>query len=222
MNTLWDRMRTKACRQARISGLMLGALALQLSTSSGAVEIGSTQTAATMPAKSTQATSAALPTASIWSANDSTLAQLWRLSVPEVQRARILMQGPRGTFSSPQLSPIEALGIHARTDSERDRYAKLFAQVTYDDTQRVLAWSRVAQGELQALTAGQDVMNFDQAPKAPVSHGAADILGVPRSAVVPPVKRESQGSRPKPPLNKALGRSVDNRGRAGAKPSGAR
>ena len=53
------------------------------------------------------------------------------------------MQGPRGTFSSPQLSPIEALGIHARTDAERDRYAKLFAQVTYDDTQRVLAWSRV-------------------------------------------------------------------------------
>ena len=195
-----------------------------LSSPVHAVDIGSTEAVSTTPARtatvSTNSSTTSSPS-SIWSGSDAMLAQVWSLTVPEVQRARILMQGPRGAFSSPQLSPIEALGIHARTDAERDRYARLFAKVTYEDTQRVLAWSRVAQAELQTLAADQPVLSFENAPKAAVSFEAADMLGVPRTAVVPP-KRVAAAVKPRPGVNKLLGRAVDNRGRPVQKAEGAR
>ncbi|MBW8833033.1 MAG: hypothetical protein JF606_27350 [Burkholderiales bacterium] len=229
MDRVSSSVSAQVSRHARQGGMVLVALAVLAvlaalaSTTSNAVEIASPQAVVTTISKAAPTTSTLsqtpLPqTSTIWSANDSTLAQLWNLSVPEVQRARILMQGPRGAFSSPQLTPIEALGIHARTEAERDRYARLFAQVTYDDTQRVLAWSRVAQSELQRLAAGQDVLNFDNVPKAAASYEAADMLGVPRSAVVP-TKKASQSLKAKPVVNKALGRAVDNRGRSPASTS---
>ncbi|MBW8833153.1 MAG: hypothetical protein JF606_27990 [Burkholderiales bacterium] len=226
MDRVSSCMSAQVSRHARQGGMVLLALAVTAlaSTTSNAFEIASPQAVVTTISKAAPTTSTTSQTSTIWSANDSTLAQLWNLSIPEVQRARILMQGPRGAFSSPQLTPIEALGIHARTEAERDRYARLFAQVTYDDTQRVLAWSRVAQGELQRLAAGQDVLNFDNVPKAAASYEAADMLGVPRSVVVP-TKRASQSLKAKPVVNKALGRAVDNRGRSPAsiptKPEGA-
>ena len=175
------------CRPARVGGMLVGVVALLGAAGVRAVEIGSTEAVTATPARTATSNSALsqTPTAtSIWFGNDATLAQLWSLTLPEVQRARVLMQGPRGAFSSPQLSPIEALGIHARTDAERDRYARLFARLTYEDTQRVLAWSRVAQAELQTLAADAPVLSFEHVPKAAVSYEAADMLGVPRSAVV--------------------------------------
>lgn len=187
---MWSKL-VRSHHRCLIQGCC-AALAL-LAFPASAVELGSAQVTPNAPARTTVApTSSASP----WTASDSALAQLWGLSVPEVQRARLLMQGPRGAFSSPQLSPIEALGIHARTDAERDRYARLFAQVSYDDTQRVLAWSRVAQAELQRLTAGQPVLNFKDVPKAAVSTEAADMLGIPRTAVVPPPRRTAAKRKP--------------------------
>jgi hypothetical protein len=191
-----------------------------------AAEIGSTELSSAVPSPTAAApsavSSATSPAAAanqalrsgMWSASDAALAQLWGLTLPEIQRARMLMQGPRGAFSSPQLSPIEALGIHARTDAERDRYARLFARATYEDTQRVLAWSRVAQAELERLAAGQPVLSFDGVPKAAVSYEAADMLGVSRTAVVPPKRPGSSASAPAAaalPAGKAEGRATDNR-----------
>ena len=209
---------------ARSSSLSVAGLVFLLSSPVHAVDIGATETVSTTPARTTTASTSSSTTSSqssIWSGSDAMLAQVWSLTVPEVQRARILMQGPRGAFSSPQLSPIEALGIHARTDAERDRYARLFAKVTYEDTQRVLAWSRIAQAELQTLAAGQPVLSFENVPTAAVSYEAADMLGVPRTAVVPP-KRVAAAVKPRPGVNKLLGRAVDNRGRAVPKAEGAR
>ena len=117
-------------RSARVGGVALGILASLGASAVHAVEIGSTEAATVTPARTAPSSSALSQTTtatSMWSGNDAALAQLWSLTLPEVQRARVLMQGPRGAFSSPQLSPIEALGIHARTDAERDRYARLFA-----------------------------------------------------------------------------------------------
>ena len=73
---------------------------------------------------------------------DMEQARIWGLTVAEVQRARILMQPgtARAAFSSPNLSPIEALGIHAASDAERRRYAELFVKAVHADTERVLAW----------------------------------------------------------------------------------
>ena len=73
---------------------------------------------------------------------DMEQARLWGLSVAEIQRARALMQPgtARAAFSSPNLSPIEALGIHAASAAERRRYAELFVRAVHADTERVLAW----------------------------------------------------------------------------------
>ena len=51
----------------------------------------------------------------------------WGLGVEEWTRYRDLMQGPLGVYS-PHLDPLTALGIEARADQERQRYAEL--QVT--------------------------------------------------------------------------------------------
>ena len=200
--------------------LPITALMLALGAAPGAraVDVGSTQLGVVNDARSTATTSTA--TISGGAASDAMLAQMWSLSIPEVQRAKALMQGPRGAFSSLQLSPIEALGIHARNDAERLRYARLFAKVSLDDTQRVLAWSTVAQAEMQRITAGMAVLDFAAVPKAAVSEEAADILGVPHAAVVPPVRPARAAARPRPPIARATGRAVDNRGRTTTKAGG--
>jgi hypothetical protein len=182
-----------------------------LSDPARAVELGQTQ-AQSVAIGATTAKNAAR-SSPLWDSSDEVMAQLWGLTVPEVQRARMLMHGPRGAFSSPQLSPIEALGIHARSAAERDRYARLLAKIIYDDVERSRAFSIQAEAELQRLTAGQPVIDFEHAPKAAVSYEAAEVLGVPRSAVVPPPKPAAQ-IKAKPPINKAISRAVDNRGRA--------
>lgn len=64
----------------------------------------------------------------------------WGLDETEWKRYQTLMAGVRGSISPPTLSPVEVLGIHARTDAERDKYAKQFAQIMREDAERVLAF----------------------------------------------------------------------------------
>ena len=52
------------------------------------------------------------------------------------------MQGIRGSVSPETISPIEVLGIHARDDAERRRYAELWAQAMWEDAERILAFQR--------------------------------------------------------------------------------
>jgi hypothetical protein len=194
-------------------GVLLGAFMYQ--KCSHAVEVGSTQIA---PVKSSAAAAAspnvsALLGGGLWwmnANNDALQARMWGLSVEEIQRARVLMQGPRGAFSSLQLSPLEALGMHASTEAERRRYAEMFAKVSVEDTKRMIAWMQVGAEVTERLTAGSKVLDFSKAPKAAVSYETADMLGVPRSSVVPPVKATTP-ARQGPFNTRALGRAVDNR-----------
>lgn len=74
----------------------------------------------------------------------------WQLNETEWQRYKTLMQGIRGKLS-PDISPIEALGIHAQSEEERQRYAEMWAKALREDTERVLtfqhayndAWKRL-------------------------------------------------------------------------------
>jgi integrating conjugative element protein (TIGR03759 family) len=106
---------------------------------------------------------------------------LWHLSDDEMQRAKLLMLGPRGNFSVPNLSPVEALGIHARDDAERRKYAELFARAQYEDVQRVLAFQRAYDVAIRQLTAGQPMISYAGVPKVDATEGAADMMNVPRS-----------------------------------------
>ncbi|MEW8057076.1 MAG: TIGR03759 family integrating conjugative element protein, partial [Candidatus Thiodiazotropha sp.] len=60
----------------------------------------------------------------VLSATDLAHARLWGLSETEWRRYKQLMQGIRGSISPATISPIEVLGIHARDDAERQRYAE--------------------------------------------------------------------------------------------------
>ena len=115
----------------------------------GSTELGAREVAARTPAEIAQ------------QQRDVVEARLWRLDLTEIQRARQLMAGPRGAFSVANISPVEVLGIHARTPAERDRYAELFARMTYEDLQRVLAFQQAYDAALRRLDAGESVPELD-------------------------------------------------------------
>jgi len=75
-------------------------------------------------------------------ASERARAQSWELSDLEWQRYRTLLQGIRGSVSPATLSPLEVLGIHARDDAERTRYAEQWAIAMRDDAERILAFQR--------------------------------------------------------------------------------
>lgn len=118
--------------------------------------------------------------------NDLVQAQIWGLTPEEMQRAKLLLQGPRASFSVTNLSPIEALGIHARNDAERRKYAEMFARAFHQDVDRSLAWDRAFQQAMQTLYPNEPVVDFrGQSPVvAPV--GTADLLNVPRMQIIDP------------------------------------
>lgn len=66
----------------------------------------------------------------------------WGLSENEFSRYEKLMEGVRGSISPDSISPIEVLGIHARTASEREKYARMWADMMEKDAERILAFQR--------------------------------------------------------------------------------
>jgi len=73
--------------------------------------------------------------------SDTQLAQQWGLRDDEFARYRELMQGPLGIYS-PNLDPLSALGIEARSDEERRRYAELQVQAEARRVEKLLAYQR--------------------------------------------------------------------------------
>lgn len=86
-------------------------------------------------------------------------ARMWGLDLDEIKRAEQLMAGPRGAFSVANISPIEVLGIHARTEAERQKYAELMARATYEDVQRVLAFQAAYDAAMRRLYPNSQVVN---------------------------------------------------------------
>ncbi len=68
-------------------------------------------------------------------------AQIWGLSQTEWNRYETLMQGMHG-YRSDTLDPLTLLGIEARTDEERQRYAEQLARIEHDRVERLLAFQR--------------------------------------------------------------------------------
>jgi hypothetical protein len=152
--------------------------------------VGITSTTAGSTAKAATAVAA-----SALSAVDQQVAQMWGLSSDEMQRALVLLKGPRGAFSGPNLSPVEALGIHARSEQERRHYAQLYARAYVADVERVLAWSSVAEAEVKRLVGDTPVISFTGLPPVPVSAAVAAGANLPLTAVRPPAAAASKEAR---------------------------
>ena len=91
-------------------------------------------------------------------------AQQWELTAAEWQRYQQLMQGIRGSLSLPTISPIEVLGIHARNDAERRRYAEQWARLLYRDAERVLAFQRAYDAAVKRLFPQQPLIDPAKLP----------------------------------------------------------
>ena len=77
--------------------------------------------------------------------------QQWGLTQEEYARYKTLMRGVRGAFSDPNISPLEVLGIHAKTPQERRQYAERLVRILYEDTERVIAFEREVQAAWKRL-----------------------------------------------------------------------
>ena len=128
----------------------------------------------------------AAATESSWTSlneHDRLLAQLWGLSEDEMVRAKVLLQGPRKSFSVENLSPIEALGIHARTEAERRKYAEMFARAFHQDVERSLAWQRAYTEAMNRLYPNEPVIKWDGV-KVKAHPGAAALGHIPYSEII--------------------------------------
>ena len=93
--------------------------------------------------------------------SDIDRARGWSLNETEWRRYQSLMQGIRGSVSSPNLSPIEVLGIHARDAAERREYAERWAAVMHEDAERILAFQRAYDEATQRLYPGHGRLATD-------------------------------------------------------------
>ncbi|WP_205649043.1 TIGR03759 family integrating conjugative element protein [Alcaligenes aquatilis] len=97
---------------------------------------------------------------------DARLARDWGLRDDEFARYRELMEGPIGVYS-PNLDPLSALGIEARSDEERQRYAELQVQVEARRVEKLLAYQRAYDEAWLRLNPGMQRVNLpDDKPGA--------------------------------------------------------
>ena len=99
------------------------------------------------------------------SAAERARSHLWNLSETEWNRYQSLMQGIRGSISPPTISPIEVLGIHARDDAERQRYAEAWARLMHEDAERILAFQRAYDAAAKHLYSNEPLIDITRLPE---------------------------------------------------------
>lgn len=99
----------------------------------------------------------------------------WELTELEWNRYEELMQGIRGRLSHSNISPIEVLGIHARSETERTHYARIWARMMREDAIRVLQFQRAYDNEAIALNQDEPLIDVSLLPEA--SSDKETILG---------------------------------------------
>ncbi len=126
------------------------------------------------------------PTQELATVDESTRAvgRLWGLNDEEMLRAQLLMKGPRGNFSVQNISPVEVLGIHARSAAERRKYAELFAKAFHDDVERSLIWNQLfVEVYRQRYGTEPAIVNSPASVPLGVNPAAAGALGIPRTSL---------------------------------------
>ena len=108
---------------------------------------------------------------------DERLAKDWGLRPEEWARYRQVMQGPLGIYS-PNLDPLTALGIEARSDEERKRYAELQVKAESRRVDKTLAYQRAYDAAWKRLYPGQLRVNLPGAPSSTASNKGSGRLAV--------------------------------------------
>ncbi|MFT0546144.1 TIGR03759 family integrating conjugative element protein [Allopusillimonas ginsengisoli] len=109
--------------------------------------------------------------------SDERLARDWGLGTDEWARYEELMDGPLGIYS-PNLDPLSALGVEARSDEERRRYAELQVQAEARRVEKLLAYQRAYDDAWQRMHSGLQRVNLPDA-----TPGGMSIAGSGRTAI---------------------------------------
>lgn len=104
-------------------------------------------------------------------------AREWGLQPEEWSRYRELMQGPLGVYS-PNLDPLTALGIEARTDAERAHFAELQVRAEAQRAEKELAYQRAYDAAWQRLFPGQQRVGLPEAKAADAGNTGSGRLAV--------------------------------------------
>ena len=120
-------------------------------------DVSSTRIEATRPQRSS-------PDTTRLTATDQARARAWNLSDEEWRRYKLLMQGIRGSISPPTISPIEVLGIHARDEEERRKYAERWARAMREDVDRILAFQRAYDAAGKRLFPNERLIDVTRLP----------------------------------------------------------
>ncbi|UVH51898.1 TIGR03759 family integrating conjugative element protein [Pseudomonas sp. CBSPBW29] len=106
---------------------------------------------------------------------DDRMARDWGLQPQEWARYQELMKGPLG-IQSPNVDPLTALGIEARSDEERRRYAELQVQTEASRVEKLLAYQRAYDEAWQRLNPGMKRVNLlDDKPSTTAMRGSGRI-----------------------------------------------
>lgn len=108
---------------------------------------------------------------------DERHARDWGLRAEEWARYRQLMQGPLGVYS-PNLDPLTALGIEARSDQERNHYAELQVQAEARRVERTLTYQRAYDAAWQRLFPGQARVKLPGTPAPNTGNQGSGRLAV--------------------------------------------
>ncbi len=98
------------------------------------------------------------------SETDLARAHTWNLSETEWRRYQQQMQGIRGSISPSTISPIEVLGIHARDEAERHRYAETWARAMREDVDRILAFQHAYDAAAKRLYPNEPLIDIHRLP----------------------------------------------------------
>ncbi|PKF23301.1 TIGR03759 family integrating conjugative element protein [Pseudomonas hunanensis] len=106
---------------------------------------------------------------------DDRAAQEWGLTLKEYERYQEVMRGPRGVYS-PGLDPLTALGIEARSESERRRFAELQVQAERQRVDRELAYQRAYDEAYQRMFPGIKAIEISTTPSGQAGSGSGPAL----------------------------------------------
>jgi integrating conjugative element protein (TIGR03759 family) len=97
-------------------------------------------------------------------ASELARARIWELSEVEWLRYQQLLKGIRGSVSPSAISPIEVLGIHARDEAERQRYAQIWARAMHEDVEHILAFQHAYDAAGKRLYPNEPLIDTDRLP----------------------------------------------------------
>lgn len=106
------------------------------------------------------------------SETDKHTALVWELTDTEMKRYKLLMENKSGIYyEGLRLTPLDILGINARTRQERDRFANLSARFEAQKVAKNLAWNNAHFRAYQKVVEGLPVIqHFDASKYGPQAY----------------------------------------------------